>query len=62
MAGGASPPIPDRGICDISAHIRLPWVLTGCISVAVWVFVRFSRRFQLFGLYVERKSAERESL
>ncbi len=61
-AGPASPPAPGRGVCDISAHNRSPRVLTGRISVAVWVFVRFLRRFQLFVLYVGRKSTVRESL
>src|SRR5690348_2754683 len=39
--------------CDISAHLRLPWVLVGCNLVAVWVFVRFLRCSLLFGLYVK---------
>jgi len=37
------------GVATFSAHTRLPWVLAGCSLVAVWVFVRFTRRFQLFG-------------
>ena len=42
----------------IPGHFLNPWVLFGCPSVAVWVFVRFSGHNLQLGRYVESQVSE----
>ena len=49
-AVGDAPGVAARGRPGVLApNVSVaPWVYLGCISVAVWVFVRFTRLFLLF--------------
>jgi len=49
---GGRPATACRGdLARAAERLRLSRVCLGCISVAVWVFVRFERSFLLFGMY-----------
>jgi hypothetical protein len=60
-AGCSTSAAGSRSACALVSSLLVASVVYGayvsCIVVAVWVFVRFSRRFLLFGMYVDDKRA-----